>query len=445
MTVERIRVFIAGNIYVKRALVRRFLEDDGYEVVGEARNREDMVAAVRREQPDAIVIDDELIIDGPGGGTMGRVRRASPDAKTIVFTTSPPEVANAPDGADGYLEKGLGLASLTALLGRLFAATGSPIPVSAEAALAAAVVSPETVDTLDLTSGAIANETDEMGEIGETDGDEDTGERELVGAGVGAGTASMAGATSALASSDRSSGANGSGRGARVAAIAAGAILIVSGLVAMIVSGGGGEPTRALDRTDTDTTGGTVVEPPADEQGPLDTAYGTLDEIIAALESGNYLLATVDAQALMDQRELARGAGFALTGLDAEITARLEVIVGDLPTRVSASLSEILGSLFPALAEDATQPGGGSAVVLGTTVSNPPSTEGGGTGTTPDTTGGDPPSSGDRTPPPGPGDGKTWGQSHHPDGGWHGDKPDHPHGKPAHDRTGPGKPPWAGP
>jgi DNA-binding NarL/FixJ family response regulator len=158
MAADRIRVFIAGNIYVKRALVRRFLEDDGYEVVGEARDREDMVAAVRRDQPDAVVVDDELLVDGPGGGTMGRLRRAAPDARVVVFTNAPTDAAATPEGADGYLEKGLGLASLTAMLGRLFA-HDAPItgPAAVEAALA---------DTVDLERDASFADEDERELVG---------------------------------------------------------------------------------------------------------------------------------------------------------------------------------------------------------------------------------------------------------------------------------------
>jgi hypothetical protein len=43
----RIRVLIAGNVYVKRALVRRFLEDDGYAVVGDVMSADAVIPAVR--------------------------------------------------------------------------------------------------------------------------------------------------------------------------------------------------------------------------------------------------------------------------------------------------------------------------------------------------------------------------------------------------------------
>ena len=55
MTVGRIRVLIAGNIYVKRALVRRFLEDDGYEVVAETYDQREVMPAIRRGEPNPLL------------------------------------------------------------------------------------------------------------------------------------------------------------------------------------------------------------------------------------------------------------------------------------------------------------------------------------------------------------------------------------------------------
>src|SRR3989304_5412585 len=86
MSAGRIRVLIAGNIYVKRALGRRFLEDDGYEVVAEAFARSDILPAIGRSSPDAIVVEDELLEEG----TIARIRESAPDAKIVVFTSTPP-------------------------------------------------------------------------------------------------------------------------------------------------------------------------------------------------------------------------------------------------------------------------------------------------------------------------------------------------------------------
>jgi CheY-like chemotaxis protein len=438
---ERIRVFIAGNIYVKRAQVRRFLEDDGYEVVGEARTREDAVADVRRDQPDAIVIDDDLLAEGPGGGTMGRLRRAAPDAKVVVFTSSVLDAAPAPEGADGHLEKGLGLASLTAMLGRLFAEEASAFVTTEMVPIAAAGVA-ETVPLAPVPS------------LDEDEGEEDGAAVVplLVGTGVAAGavgTTQVAAAPvegtsgGALAASAASSaGAPGGANVPRIVAIVSGAVLIVWGLAAMFV---GGAPTPApAQRADAD---GAVVASPSpspDAQTPLDAAYGTLDDMVVALRSGNYVLATVDARTLMDQRAAAFDAGFALVGIDAEITARLDPLANGLPPRVSAALLDVLGDLYPDVGAPA-EPGGGSDVVLETapatstsstvTTTEPLSPPTQDENPTPSTTDA-PPSE----PAPQPGDGRVWGQSHHPDGGWHGE-----HGNPHGDRQGHGKPPWAGP
>jgi DNA-binding NarL/FixJ family response regulator len=99
MAPETVKVLIAGNIYAKLALVRRFLEDDGYQVVGEPRTKQDVIRAVQAGRPDAVVIDEEFIDGGPVG-TIPRIRSAQPGAKIVVFTSGPPVEETAPKGAD---------------------------------------------------------------------------------------------------------------------------------------------------------------------------------------------------------------------------------------------------------------------------------------------------------------------------------------------------------
>lgn len=105
----RLRVVIAGNIYARRALVRRFLEDDGFDVAGEALSRDELLALGGLPRADAVVVDADLL-----DGTVEALRDAAPDAAIVVFTSTAGDTS--PPGADGYLEKGMGLASLTALL-----------------------------------------------------------------------------------------------------------------------------------------------------------------------------------------------------------------------------------------------------------------------------------------------------------------------------------------
>src|SRR5262245_6292810 len=118
MTNHRIRVLVAGDVYAERALVRPFLQDDGFEVVGEAFERADLLPQVTRQQPDAVVLDEAILVGRRNGRTLQRIRRAAPDAKLIVLTADPGGVAFV--GADATLESGLSLATLSALLLRLF-------------------------------------------------------------------------------------------------------------------------------------------------------------------------------------------------------------------------------------------------------------------------------------------------------------------------------------
>jgi hypothetical protein len=118
---DRVRVAIAGTIYAKRALVRRFLEDDGFAVVAESKDPEGLFSALRSEEPDAVVLDDDI-----ADWDIEEIRRASPDVKIVLFTSAVPGEPEVP-GADGYLQKGVGLGALTALLRELLAEPIAPI------------------------------------------------------------------------------------------------------------------------------------------------------------------------------------------------------------------------------------------------------------------------------------------------------------------------------
>src|SRR5687768_6928072 len=306
MAPGRIRVFVAGTIHLNRAQVRRFLEDDGYEVVGEAPTRENLVAEIRRSEPDAVVVDQDLL----GPEMMARVRLAAPDARIVVFTDGPADHRTAPKGADGYLEKGIGLAALTALLVRLFT-DDQAFPQPATVGVAAA----------------------------------------------GAGRGTRVAASSAQASVSDGPPSSPVGPLARLVTIATGAVLIVWGLIAMLATGGVAPPPA--DTTDTTRPGTVVVA-----AGSLVEAYDALDGLTAALRDGNYVLAIIRAQTLMDERRQAFLEGYSLSGLNAAIAVSLEGLVGGLPQRVSSTLAGILRSLYPRL-RDEDQPGGGAGVVSG--------------------------------------------------------------------------------
>ena len=376
-TANRIRVLIAGRVYVKRALVRRFLEDDGYEVVGDVMDAEAVVPAIVAGRPDAIVLDEDLTAQGAG---VAAIRSAAPDLRVIVFTATAPGAGAPPAGADGYLDKGVGLSALTALLGRLFAEPAVPFePLLVGAGVGAMAVAS------DISEGSM----------------DDTQQIEPRPAGSSAG--------------------GPGGNLYRTVAMVAGALLIVWGVVTAITNEIDGDTKTVAEESAAVDTGGDIIAEP-DATSALDQGYATLDRLVEALRGGNYILASVEAQTLMDQREQATTAGFATAGLDAAVTTRLEPLVPNLPFRVNSQLADILGGLYPAF-EQPTEPGGGSDV-LGTTVTNDGGTNGGsdtGTDTGTDTGGG---GGGQTEPAPQPGDGKAWGHSHKPpQGGWHGNKP----------------------
>src|SRR4029450_5369168 len=104
---DRVRVAIAGTIYAKRALVRRFLEDDGFAVVAEAKDPEGLFSGLRSEEPDAVVLDDDI-----ADWDVEEIRQSSPDVKIILFTSAVPGEPDVPR-ADGDLQNGAGVRVLT--------------------------------------------------------------------------------------------------------------------------------------------------------------------------------------------------------------------------------------------------------------------------------------------------------------------------------------------
>jgi CheY-like chemotaxis protein len=342
--VGRIRVLVAGDIYVNPSLVRPFLEDDGYEVVADALTRADVLPAVSRLQPDAVVIDDRLLSGRRNGRLIQKVRRAAPDAK-VVLVTAGIERAPGSAGVDASLEKGTSLAALSLVLGRLFVEDGSHL-VPAAAGVGAAVGTTRVTSTVDARGGAM---------------------RFVVAVGA--------------------------------------PLLVVWALIAMLATGGGA-PLPPADTTDLAEQSVIVAQ----GSSPLDDAQSSLDRMLAAIEAGNYPLATAFAQDLMAQREVAIARGYVAALFDDQIRSALEGVAGPLPGYAVVSLQGVLGALFPEL-EDEQTPGGGSVIILGPVVgtgSGPGGSVTGGDGQA--TGGGD--GGGGTVVTLGPGDGRDWGQSH---------------------------------
>lgn len=361
MMAGRIRVVVAGDIYPSPSLVQPFLEDDGYDVVGQARTRHDLLPVVIRTIPDAVVIDERLLSGRGSGRLVEKIRRVVPDAKLVVLTSAPSADRRSIAGVDATLEKGLSLSALSALLARLF---GEDVP---EGTLVTARVAAEPLP-------------------------------------APPGPGSTAGAT-------------------RFVATVALPLLLVWILIAVFTRGGGVE----LGVPDpTDLGGSLIVVPQGTDR--LDDAYASLDRMLDAIESGNYVLAQIHATALMDARATAASVGYSTAALDADVTQAVRALSTGLPQGVLVELRGILGSLFPVL-EDERTPGGGSDVIVGPDVAS--STDdggavvadgssddegganGGGSGDGGSGTGGDGGGTGDGgTLALGPGDGRAWGLWH---------------------------------
>jgi DNA-binding NarL/FixJ family response regulator len=103
-----IRIVIADDHALTRALLREELEGAGFEVCGEAATGAEALEAALRERPDLCLLD--VVMPGGDGLLAAReIKRALPETRIVMVTATPDEdgvVAAARAGADGYLGKG---------------------------------------------------------------------------------------------------------------------------------------------------------------------------------------------------------------------------------------------------------------------------------------------------------------------------------------------------
>lgn len=128
MNEARPTVIVADGQQFMRAGVRDVLERGGFDVVADATNTAELIAAVRRERPRLCLLDAAL----PGGGieAVRTVKRLVPDTIVIVLAGSLHDqdiIASFRAGAAGYLLNG---ASPEALTRSLRAALRGEAPIS---------------------------------------------------------------------------------------------------------------------------------------------------------------------------------------------------------------------------------------------------------------------------------------------------------------------------
>lgn len=159
-----VRLVVAEDHTLVAAGIRHSLAvDGGFEIVAEADSSAEVVAAVRRSAPDAVLLD--LDMPGMAGFTiLDRLRTAHPDVAVIVLANEaePQRVGAAfRHGAVGYLRKSvaehdLGPAIRQALDGTAYHAHGLP-ELSDQSVLLQAGLSPREADVLRCVARGLAN------------------------------------------------------------------------------------------------------------------------------------------------------------------------------------------------------------------------------------------------------------------------------------------------
>ncbi len=102
-----LKVALVDDSVPLRTALRDLLEDEGFQIVGEAGNGADGMELVKTHSPDAVVLD--LAMPGVDGlSAIPRIRQESPDVKIVVLSLAGRSMeADALEaGAHGYFGKG---------------------------------------------------------------------------------------------------------------------------------------------------------------------------------------------------------------------------------------------------------------------------------------------------------------------------------------------------
>lgn len=108
-----------------RALLATILNLEGYEIVGEASDGVEGVAAAASAHPDVVVLDGRMP-KMSGLEALPGVRAAVPEAKVVFFSAEPPDVMEdkaLAAGADVYVDKLQGCVGILSAFARI-----APLP-----------------------------------------------------------------------------------------------------------------------------------------------------------------------------------------------------------------------------------------------------------------------------------------------------------------------------
>jgi len=112
------RVLLVDDHAVVRMGVRALLQEEDFEVVGEAATGRDALAEVQRLKPDVVLLDITLP-DIDGLETMARIKDVAPGTRVVILTMHEDEdyfFRAVQAGASGYVVKGAGSDNIVAAL-----------------------------------------------------------------------------------------------------------------------------------------------------------------------------------------------------------------------------------------------------------------------------------------------------------------------------------------
>ena len=125
-------VLIADRRPVSRQLIRFLLEQDRFDVLGEASTVTEVLRSVTTHRPDALVVNDNVPA-APGTDPIREIRRLSPSTKVVLISSG--RLEGSPwQGADAILEEEVSVRQLTRVLAQILAGVAviAPAAISIE-------------------------------------------------------------------------------------------------------------------------------------------------------------------------------------------------------------------------------------------------------------------------------------------------------------------------
>ncbi|MEX0990578.1 MAG: hypothetical protein WD206_09840, partial [Actinomycetota bacterium] len=316
-----LRVVIAADSAMNRDIVRFFLQEDGFEIVGDAARAEDAAWMAAKFGADAVILQESIAAE-EAQEAIHRLRAQAPSTRIVVVTPegSAGPAMSATRGADSYLEAGVGLVDLALVLRTITAE-----PASALGAVAPATpvpVRPQDVHVPDAAAAAPL--------LVPEFGLEDTPKRRLV--------------------PERLSLWLGGGRQRLVPILAGAAALLLA--VSLVLSRSSLSDALFPQQAGPQFAG--VAEGPSPSIY-VEASLNRVDALVVSLQGFDVEEAPNLARELVEERQRAIDAGASdeeVAELDAVVEEKLRPVIQTAPERVAAAVLTILAPVFPWAEED---------------------------------------------------------------------------------------------